>query len=995
MSDRAPSATLAIAATFTAEPLLPGLTLVLEEAGFALAPQCAPYNQIFQELLAPSSLLALNAAGANLLLLRIEDFVREVYEPQSLPEKIERTSRELCEALAQFAHRSRSPTVLAVLPSSGAADSDIGSQLRAATEQVREQARRLAGVYLLTDADIDLVADGERDDPLRDELAHIPYTDQFYASLALAIGRKLHAILVPAHKVLVLDCDNTLWRGVIGEDGLQGIRLPEPMLQVQRFACRVQATGALVCLASKNAEADVLEVFSKHASMVLRSEHIVSHRINWRSKAENLASLASELNLGLDSFVLLDDNPIECAQIHAALPQVVALQLPEESKIESFLSHLWVFDKVAVTAEDQRRTSLYRENAARQQLEESAPDIETFIASLGLQIDIGPPQEAEWPRMAQLTQRTNQFNFTTVRRSEAELRALAAAGSSVLRVRVADRFGDYGLVGLAIAHATADSLRIDTLLLSCRVLGRGVEHALLRRLGEIASQRRLAYVELPYRRTAKNEPALAFADSVAGSYRQARYGEESLYRIPMLVAANITHRPGHDPAAVVNARPSEERPKSLGSVAMLNRSERYARLANELTSGRAVMEAVRARTHGSRGLAGMPVSPATDTEHKLLQLWQEVLNLDGLGVEDDYFALGGTSLLAARMFAEINRRFGVQLRLTAILDAPTVRSLARLLSSQRAEQSEVLVELKRGGAHYLFLVHDGDGETLLYRNLAHHMPPELTVYGIEPKRLPRVPMAHTRIEDMARCYIQEIKAKQPRGPYRLGGLCAGGVIAYEMARQLKAAGDRVQFVAIFDAAKPLARKRSGRFSKERARRFGAMLSGARKEQSQWLGRTWFLTKALSRKLASFTAWQVTSRLQRLTMRMRFRLLRSLLARQEPWPPYLPRLTVRDIYDSAEAHYAPGALHDAGVMLIRARSGEGADTPYREIYVDETLGWSSVAPAIEVVDVDGGHSSMLQEPFVESLARALIAKLQLVNEHRARIVTTAPRETMAM
>ncbi len=414
MSDRAPSATLAIAATFTAEPLLTGLSLVLEEAGFALTPQCAPYNQIFQELLAPTSLLALNAGGANLILLRVEDFVREVAERGSVPTMIERTCREVSEALTQFTQRARSPTVLAVLTPSPTGESEVSSGLRAATELVREHARQLPGVYLLSDADIDLVADSERYDPLRDELAHIPYTDQFYASLALAIGRKLHAALVPVHKVLVLDCDNTLWSGVVGEDGLQGIRLPEAMLQVQRFACRVQAAGALVCLVSKNAESDVLEVFSKHTSMVLRSEHIVAHRINWRSKAENLASLASELKLGLDSFVLLDDNPIECAQIHAALPQVLALQLPEESQIESFLAHLWVFDKVAVTAEDQRRTSLYRENAARQQLEESATDIETFIASLRMDIEISPPNESEWPRVGQLTQRTNQFNFTTV-----------------------------------------------------------------------------------------------------------------------------------------------------------------------------------------------------------------------------------------------------------------------------------------------------------------------------------------------------------------------------------------------------------------------------------------------------------------------------------------------------------------------------------------------------------------------------------------------------
>ncbi len=994
MTDRASNATLAIAATFTAEPLLPGLALILHEAGLSLLPQCAPYNQLFQELLSPSSVLALNAGGANLLLIRVEDFVRELTDRSAAPALIERTCVELSAALGQFAQRARSPTVLALLPPSPLTDAALRDTLAAATQALAEQARRLPGVYLLDDSDVERVADAERYDPLRDELAHIPYTEEFYAALALAIGRKLHALLRPPHKVLALDCDNTLWGGVIGEDGLQGIVLSEAMLRVQRFACQVQAAGGLICLVSKNAEADVLEVLAKHPSMLLKTEHIVACRINWKSKAENLASLASELQLGLDSFVLLDDNPIECAQVQTALPQVVTLRLPPPQDVDRFLSHLWTFDKVTVTAEDLRRTDLYRENAAREQLEEATTDLGSFIASLQLEIDIGAPQEDEWPRLAQLTQRTNQFNFTTLRRSEAELRAWQAAGSVVLRVRVRDRFGDYGLVGLALARAGAGDLDVDTLLLSCRVLGRGVEHALLRRLGEIASAQRLAHVTLPFVPTARNEPAAAFADSIANSYRIEQQGQ-IVYRIPTLFACNVTHRPGHDPAAVINARKAE-RLMPVTSTATLNRSERYARLARDFTSGKALLEAVRAQGRRPRRLSGKTAAPATDIERQLLLLWQEVLNVDGVGVEDDYFALGGTSLLAARMFAEISRRFGVKLRLTTVLDAPTVRALARYLEPHGVERSGVLIELKRGGRQNLFLVHDGDGETLLYRNLAQHMPDEIAVFGVEPRRTPKIPLAHTRIEHMARCYIEEIRTRQPHGPYMLGGLCAGGVIAYEMALQLKAAGEPVKLVVILDAARPQARKRRGLHSKERARRFGEMFSDARREQGKLLARTWFLTKALARKLASFTAWQVSLRARRLALRVRFQILHEQLVRHTPWPSYLPQLSVRDIYDSAEARYVPATFADAGVVLVRARYGEGADTPYRDIYADDTFGWGLVVPAVEVIDVEGGHSSMLQEPFVASLAAALRPKLEADSARSSsRTMAAQPLETMAV
>jgi thioesterase domain-containing protein len=290
------------------------------------------------------------------------------------------------------------------------------------------------------------------------------------------------------------------------------------------------------------------------------------------------------------------------------------------------------------------------------------------------------------------------------------------------------------------------------------------------------------------------------------------------------------------------------------------------------------------------------------------------------------------------------------------------------------ERSEVLIELKRGGAHNLFLIHDGDGETLLYRNLARRLPDNLTVFGIEPRRLSRVPLAHTRIEDMARFYIEEMRNKQPRGPYMLGGLCAGGVIAYEMASQLKTAGESVKLVALFDAAKPRARKRVGQISKQRVRRLEAVFAGVRGEQGILLEQLYASIKEAFFKLKNALAWELSSRAKRLTTRARFRLLHELLVRGRPWPSSVPELSVREIYDSAEARYLPKELSDAGIVLLRAQSGDEYDQPYREVYADDTFDWRSVAGDITVIDVKGGHSSMLQEPFVESLVSVLTPKV---------------------
>jgi FkbH-like protein len=997
MSDHepAPDAAVAIAATFTVEPILPPLRFILREARLALALECAPYNQIFQELLSTTSLLATNTGGINVVLIRMEDFTRESDDLDAARALLARTTQELMEAFGQFARRAKSPTVLVVLDRSPEPAITLHHDLDGAAAALVAHVRSLAGIHVVSTAEIDDVAAGEKFDRLRDELAHIPFTEEFYASLAYCIGRRIHALRVPPHKVLVLDCDNTLWRGVIGEDGIDGVEITDSFLRVQRFAVEQQTKGILVCLASKNAERDVLDVFENRPDMVLKPEHIISHRINWKPKSENISSLAHELNLGLDSFVFLDDNPIECAQTRSALPQVVTLQIPPEKEIDDFLARLWVFDKVAITAEDSRRTSLYRENAARQQHEESATDISEFVASLELQIDISTPHDNEWPRVAQLTQRTNQFNFTTVRRTESDMRAAEIAGSLILRVNVRDRFGDYGLVGLMIVNSTETTLIVDTLLLSCRVLGRGVEHAMLRRLGELATQRGLAEVDLPYAPTPKNEPARAFADSVAAEYRiedQIR----TIYRIPAAYARGIAHRPGHDPEEVIKARKSEENkvapadsPHTASSIA--SRSESYSKLALDYVSGRAIIDAMRAKDARVRTLRSPLEKPASETERALVSLWQELLNVDELGVEDDYFALGGTSLLAARMFAEITQRFAVKLRLTAILESPTVRSLARYIDG--IERSGNFVELRRGGEQNLFLVHDGDGETLLYRNLARRMPGNVAVVGIEPRRIPKVPLAHTRIEDMARFYVAEVRRRQPTGPYMLGGLCAGGVIAYEMASQLKIAGERVRLVAILDAARPHALKRPGRLAAQRVNRLKLMLAGSGNTHISFFVRVYRVAKGAAAKLLGYLSWKLSSSAKRLSTRIRFRVLREVLGRGLPWPSFLTELSVREIYDSAEALYVPKSLSDPAVLLVRAQVGAGDDTPYCEIFSDDTFGWKSISPEIGVIDVKGGHSSMLQEPSVESLASALTRILTYEEPRFTNIASDVPLETI--
>lgn len=976
-----PSQPLAICATFTAEPLEPTIRFWCRSLDLELAPSFAPYGQVFQQLLDPTSALSANRKGVGLLLLRLVDFLRD--QPAGAPAaSLERHLREvhaqLLHALTEHARRASAPLLVALPPSAPwSVPAGLGTVLDELSRALGDHLAGLPPVTLLARSSWERYSPGEPFDREQDALAHVPYTPRMFAALATAAMRSAHALLVPAHKVVALDCDNTLWKGVVGEDGPRGLQLPPGFERLQRWAVEQQKQGTMLCLCSKNAEADVLQAFVERPDFPLRPEHIVAHRINWSPKSQNLASLARELNVGVDSFVFLDDNPVECAEVEAALPQVCALQVPPPEEVEPFLDHLWALDRARITEEDRRRTEMYRQNAARQQFEATAPTLDAFLAGLDLSIDSGPLAEDEWPRAAQLTQRTNQFNATTVRRTEAEMRTLASGGAVVLRQRVKDRFGDYGLVGLLVLQPGAGELLVETFLLSCRVLGRGVEHAMLRQVAEEAGARGLEHVRVRFAPTAKNEPMRAFLESAPEAVR-AQAGPVIDYSWRSSALLELRHRPGHDPQEVLEAARSEGKKKAAPSpapVAGEAKSRRYGRIAREFRTAAAILEAVGAADRKRRALAAPALPAANDAERRLLALWQEVLDLDGVGVEDDYFELGGTSLQAARLFAEIQRRFDRQLPLTTVLTARTIRQLAVQVLQPAGEPPPSNLVLLRDGtaaAPALFLVHDGDGETLLYRNLARRCPDGVRVFGIQPRAALGVPLAHTTIPAMARFYVQAIRRAQPAGPYFLGGMCAGGTIALEMARQLEVAGAEVGHAFVLDAAAPDARRVRGLVSRRRWQRFAGLFEVA---PGAPRGDLLPSLAAAAGKVRRAIRHEVESRSGRAADRILFRLLGALLRLERPWPARLPPWSVRRIFDLAQDRHRPGPLERAPVLLVRATVGSGSDEAYRRIFSEEDLGWRRfVRGPLAIVDVAGGHASMLQEPNVADLAGKLGAIL---------------------
>ena len=520
---------IAVAATFTAEPLADALAFWRHEFGWRLGTEFAPYNQLFQQLLHPQSVLRSGRGGLNAVLLRFEDWLRDA--PGGAADEESRLTAVLDEFIAALdghLQAARCHTVVLVCPESPsgflAGQPLLAQSLKARLSAALAGRPRVTCIVAEKLHEIYEIDASQVFSPIADAAGHVPYRKAYYDFLATVLARSWHALTAPPSKVIAVDCDNTLWQGVCGEQEPQALAMDSANDALQRLLMRKAAEGFLVCLCSKNTEEDVWNVFERRPDMALKRDALADARINWEPKPRNVRELAAALNVGADSVVFIDDNEAEQAAMHEGCPPVLTIAWPPSQA--RHLEHWWVLDRLSVTEEDLGRGASVRANADRASLQAGAGDYADFIAKLELQIDFLPLDGDTLERAAQLTQRTNQFNFTTVRRDASELARLSEGPARLCRVvRVRDRFGDYGIVGLVIVDSHASQATLDTLLLSCRVLGRGVEHAMAARVGEMLTQTGTATLKLAFRPTPKNAPALRFFEQLAGNTRQGE-GDE-------------------------------------------------------------------------------------------------------------------------------------------------------------------------------------------------------------------------------------------------------------------------------------------------------------------------------------------------------------------------------------------------------------------------------------------------------------------------------------
>jgi amino acid adenylation domain-containing protein/FkbH-like protein len=683
----APKVTIAIASSFTGDPLRAPLDFWMRTLGINSELIFAPYAQVMQELLNASSTFSNESNAFNILMIRAEDWIRDriaTYEVRENIEHIDWATHDLLRALERFRARRFTPLVLFICPPSASLPSEYAPAIEASQKRLLMRLENMKNVYPWAHERLmGLYPVEGYEDTYADRIGHIPYSDDYFAAMATAAARRICVLIKPRYKVIAVDCDNTLWRGICGEDGSAKLELTPGHLELQRRLVQLHGAGMLICICSKNNAADVDSVFNTRADMLFRQEHIVSSRVNWSAKSDNLRSLSQELGLALDSFVFLDDDSVECAEVTANCPSVLTIQLPESpEEIGSLLDHIWAFDSLVTTDDAKRRTEQYRENRARAQAIESATDLAEFLKSLDLKFAISSMRPEHLNRVAELILRTNQFNLTTIRRLPGEIRRLWEAGSLEVRViHVSDRYGDYGLVGVVLFSSATSWIEVDSFVLSCRALGRGVELALMSELGRLAKERELTRVRLQFRKTDRNEPAWTFLCNHFAQFQlPAEEGESAsagavVFDVPVEYAERVKEKqngPRPVPSGSTREMPSASLQRPL---------DEWHHRALQL---RRIEDVVRGMSSVPRRRLQPPketARPRDVIETTVAGIWADVLGIDELpGLQDNFFDLGGDSVRAVRVIARIGSVLGLELSFSQFLETPTLESVTRSLA---------------------------------------------------------------------------------------------------------------------------------------------------------------------------------------------------------------------------------------------------------------------------------------------------------------------------
>ncbi|MDF2802259.1 MAG: HAD-superfamily phosphatase, subfamily IIIC/FkbH-like domain [Anaerocolumna sp.] len=523
-----PSLKVGILRNITIEPLLPVLEGEFIVEGFIPDIYLSDFDNINQEVLEYNSGLYMFSPDVVLMIQWLEMLAPEFFKEYSILDEektnfiINRIINNLESQINSFKAYSKVPLIInnfpiTSFPTMSVLDTQNNNSVTRAILEINSRLvdiiSRYSNVYIVDFFSIFSRFGFEKGFDKRGwYISSAPISKDIFIPIALEYLKFIRSLKGKAKKCLVLDCDETLWGGIIGESGINGIKIGDqyPGICYKAFQYEIlnlYNRGVILALCSKNNEQDVLDVFSKHCGMVLREEHFSAYQINWSDKATNIIRISKELNIGLDSMVFVDDSEFECNLVKEKLPEVSVIKLPNlPSLYKETISTCGFFDSVFITEEDKNRTKTYKDNVTRKKIFETSNSIEDYLSMLEIEVEIGRPSDIEISRISQLTQKTNQFNLTTKRYDEEKIKEFLGNNQyDVVYLKVKDNISDMGIMGTAIVQYYNNSAYIDTFLLSCRVIGRNIEYALLQYLIENASNKGCKCVNGKYIITNKNQ----------------------------------------------------------------------------------------------------------------------------------------------------------------------------------------------------------------------------------------------------------------------------------------------------------------------------------------------------------------------------------------------------------------------------------------------------------------------------------------------------------
>lgn len=510
------------------EPMAPYLKFHAMETGLQAKVSFGEYDNIFQEAVGAQGGVITEATECVMVFQQLEgaswDIARNfnALDSDSLQAEKDRLKAE-AEAVVAGIRKQTDGMILwhgyesPVYPAQGIYDSQntFGQQatVRELNDHLCSFMAQTPNAYFV-DMDLCLRRVGARHfyDQRYWHMGRAPYTREALDEIAFEQAKFIRPLKGKNKKCLVLDCDNTLWGGIIGEDGMNGIKVGKTFpgsdyYEFQQQVIELYNRGVIVALCSKNNERDALEVLEHHPDMLLREKHVAAYQINWEDKAYNLRQLALDLNIGLDSMVFMDDSDFEVNLVRQQLPEVSVIHLPKNDSLHhrERLAACGLFDTLAVTGEDRQKGAMYKAEASRKKLKAELTDMNAYYKTLEMEVGIHMADSFAVPRIAQQTQKTNQFNLTTRRYNEADIaRYIDSSDHDVIYLKLADRFGDSGIVGTCILAYEDGKAVFDTLLISCRVLGRGVEDAFMAHILARAKSRGVKVAVGEYYATKKN-----------------------------------------------------------------------------------------------------------------------------------------------------------------------------------------------------------------------------------------------------------------------------------------------------------------------------------------------------------------------------------------------------------------------------------------------------------------------------------------------------------